>query len=354
MLPLCCWDTPGADTTLWAAAPPWGGVYVWGGVGTAGPAPAAGADINLVIHDGWLQSAPSSRCHNSPCPPPPPVIGAINERQHRHSADPAMSSLDAIREGYARFDPHAYLQNNYVPPRADFSSEECVVPWKLRCLAETFASGEICGRTLIDVGSGPTIYQLLSACEHFEEIVATDFLEVNREELRRWVRGEPGAFDWSPFIQHVCKIEGRGEPWQEKEQRLRGRLRRILPIDVHRADPLGAPLHPPADALLSTFCLEAVSPDRAAFGRALVNVGSMLRPGGHALLLGALGESFYLAGAARLPVVPLDEDDVRGALSDAGFTLRDFRSYAMPPALRTGVDDVDGVFFVHAQKPLEG
>uniref|UniRef100_A0A669Q0Z5 Phenylethanolamine N-methyltransferase n=1 Tax=Phasianus colchicus TaxID=9054 RepID=A0A669Q0Z5_PHACC len=331
MLPLCCWDTPGADTTLWAAAPPWGGVYVWGGVGTAGPAPAAGADINLVIHDGWLQSAPSSRCHNSPCPPPPPVIGAINERQHRHSADPAMSSLDAIREGYARFDPHAYLQNNYVPPRADFSSEECVVPWKLRCL--------ICGRTLIDVGSGPTIYQLLSACEHFEEIVATDFLEVNREELRRWVRGEPGAFDWSPFIQHVCKIEGRGEPWQEKEQRLRGRLRRILPIDVHRADPLGAPLHPPADALLSTFCLEAVSPDRAAFGRALVNVGSMLRPGGHALLLGALGESFYLAGAARLPVVPLDEDDVRGALSDAGFTLRDFRSYAMPPALRTGVDD---------------
>lgn len=52
-----------------------------------------------------------------------------------------MSSLDAIREGYARFDPRAYLQNNYVPPRADFSSEQCVVPWKLRCLAETFASG---------------------------------------------------------------------------------------------------------------------------------------------------------------------------------------------------------------------
>lgn len=70
--------------------------------------------------------------------------------------------------------------------------------------------GEIRGRTLIDVGSGPTIYQLLSACDHFEEIVATDYLAVNREELGRWARGEPGAFDWSPFIQHVCKIEGRG------------------------------------------------------------------------------------------------------------------------------------------------
>lgn len=70
--------------------------------------------------------------------------------------------------------------------------------------------GEIRGRTLIDVGSGPTIYQLLSACDHFEEIVATDYLAVNREELQRWARGEPGTFDWSPFIQHVCKIEGRG------------------------------------------------------------------------------------------------------------------------------------------------
>ncbi|KAM6233653.1 LOW QUALITY PROTEIN: phenylethanolamine N-methyltransferase-like [Spheniscus humboldti] len=171
-------------------------------------------------------------------------------------------------------------------------------------------------------------------------------------ELGRWARGEPGTFDWSPFIRHVCKIEGRGEPWQEKERRLRDRLRRILPIDVHQPDPLGAPLRPPADALLSAFCLEA-EPDRAAFARALAHVGSLLRPGGHALLLGALGESFYLAGAARLPVVPLAEDDVRAALAGAGFALRDFRSYAMPPALRTDVDDVDGVFFAHAQKPVE-
>ncbi|NXM18554.1 PNMT methyltransferase, partial [Ploceus nigricollis] len=236
----------------------------------------------------------------------------------------------ALREGYEHFDPRAYLRNNYLPPRADFSSEEFVVPWKLRCLAETFASGEIRGRMLIDVGSGPTIYQLLSACDHFEEIVATDYLAVNREELGRWARGEPGAFDWSPFIQHVCKIEGRGEGG-------RGGA--------------GGPREPtPADALLSAFCLEAVSPDRAAFVRALAHVGNLLRPGGHALLLGALGESFYLAGPARLPVVPLQESDVREALAAAGFALRELRSYAMPPALRTGVDDVDGVFFAHAQK----
>lgn len=70
--------------------------------------------------------------------------------------------------------------------------------------------GEVSGRTLIDIGSGPTVYQLLSACAHFEDITMTDFLEVNRRELGLWLREEPGAFDWSPYSRHVCLIEDKG------------------------------------------------------------------------------------------------------------------------------------------------
>ncbi|CAM2108839.1 phenylethanolamine N-methyltransferase [Caretta caretta] len=261
-----------------------------------------------------------------------------------------MSSIVAVGESYQKFNPRAYLQNNYMPPRADFSSEDCVVPWKLRCLAEAFTTGDIHGRTLIDVGSGPTIYQLLSACDHFEEIIATDYLEVNRAVLRRWVQGEPDGFDWSPYIKHVCRIEGKGEQWKEKEQKLRGKLRQILPIDVHQPEPLGSQVGQPADALVSTFCLEAVSPDRPSFERALSNVTTLLKPGGHFLLIGALEESFYLAGEAKLSVVPVSEADVKEALSKSGYHIHNFRSYLMPPSLKIGVDDVSGVFFVHAQK----
>lgn len=70
--------------------------------------------------------------------------------------------------------------------------------------------GEVSGRTLIDIGSGPTIYQLLSACTHFEDITMTDFLEANRQELGLWLQEEAGAFDWSVYSRHVCLIEGRG------------------------------------------------------------------------------------------------------------------------------------------------
>lgn len=52
----------------------------------------------------------------------------------------------AIALAYQRFEPRAYLLNNYTPPRGDLSSPDGVGPWKLRCLAQTFATGE-CGET---------------------------------------------------------------------------------------------------------------------------------------------------------------------------------------------------------------
>ncbi|XP_004608791.2 phenylethanolamine N-methyltransferase [Sorex araneus] len=258
----------------------------------------------------------------------------------------------AVASAYQRFEPLAYLRNNHAPPRGDLSNPDGVGPWKLRCLAQTFATGEVSGRTLIDIGSGPTVYQLLSACAHFEDITMTDFLEVNRRELGLWLRDEPGAFDWSAYSRHVCLIEAKGESWQEKERQLRARVKRVLPIDVHQPQPLGAghgaPL--PADALVSTFCLEAVSPDLASFQRALDHITTLLKPRGHLLLIGGLEESWYLAGEARLAVVPVGVEEVRAALGRSGYAVRDLRTYVMPAHLRTGVDDVKGIFFAWAQK----
>lgn len=62
----------------------------------------------------------------------------------------------------------------------------------------------------MDVGSGPTLYQVLSGCEVFDKVLLTDFLEVNRQELRRWLQdGGGSSLDWTPYLQHVCQLEGR-------------------------------------------------------------------------------------------------------------------------------------------------
>lgn len=73
-----------------------------------------------------------------------------------------------------------------------------------------FLSGDVSGEILVDIGSGPTLYQVMSGCEVFNKVILTDFLEVNRQELRRWLQDEGKcSLDWTPYLEHVCKLEGR-------------------------------------------------------------------------------------------------------------------------------------------------
>lgn len=78
------------------------------------------------------------------------------------------------------------------------------------CLTPGVYSGDVGGELLVDIGSGPTLYQVLSGCEVFNKVLLTDFLEVNRQELRHWLQDKGGChLDWTPYLQHVCKLEGR-------------------------------------------------------------------------------------------------------------------------------------------------
>lgn len=73
-------------------------------------------------------------------------------------------------------------------------------------------AGGVGGDILIDIGTGPTIYQLLSACEVFREIIVSDYTDQNLREVEKWLKEEPGAYDWSPVVQYVCELEGDRYP----------------------------------------------------------------------------------------------------------------------------------------------
>ncbi|XP_063056269.1 phenylethanolamine N-methyltransferase-like [Engraulis encrasicolus] len=266
----------------------------------------------------------------------------------------AEDAVEAMRTCYQGFDPAAYLQFNYTPPRADFQRADSVVPWKLACLHRAFSEGDVRGEVLVDVGSGPTLYQVMSGCEVFGRVVLTDFLEANRRELQRWLKDGSSSLDWTPYLEHVCQLEGRSpSASNEKVARLRAVVSDVLPIDIHRACPLAPGSLPPqgADCLVSCFCLEAASPDVASLQQALVHLSSMLRPGGHLLLIGALGESYYLGATdLHIPVVVLDEAEVCSSLSSSGYLLQQLSIYRLPSDMSVGVDDVTGVFFAKARK----
>ncbi|KAM9341182.1 phenylethanolamine N-methyltransferase-like [Symphorus nematophorus] len=255
----------------------------------------------------------------------------------------------AMAACYKGFDPKAYLQYFYTPP------QDVILPWKLACLHRAFTEGDISGDLLVDIGSGPTIYQVLSGCEVFNKVILTDFLEVNREVLKQWLKDEGDCgLDWTPFMQHVCKLEGRQpSAWTQKAARLRAVVSDVLPVDVHSPQPLGPDALPSAgaDCLVSCFCLESASADLEAFTRALGNIKGLLKPGGHILLIGTLEGSFYCAAPElKIPMVPLTEAQLCDSLKKTGFTLIRLEVYTVPEVVKTGKDDVVGMFFVKAKK----
>uniref|UniRef100_A0A8C4YH39 Nicotinamide N-methyltransferase n=1 Tax=Gopherus evgoodei TaxID=1825980 RepID=A0A8C4YH39_9SAUR len=209
--------------------------------------------------------------------------------------------------------------------------------------------GVVTGDTLIDIGSGPAIHQLLSACESFKEIIASDYTYRNHQELEKWLKNEPGAFDWTPVVKYVCELEGNRGKEAEKEAKLRKTIKQVLKCDVHQSNPMNPIVLPPADCLVSSLCLEAACKDLTTYRIALKNIGSLLKPGGHLVLSGVLGCSFYMVGPKRFSSLVLGEEFLREALSDTGFIIQEFEVLIRDDNTDDSCD-FSGKFFILARK----
>ncbi|KAJ1175367.1 hypothetical protein NDU88_000655 [Pleurodeles waltl] len=212
-------------------------------------------------------------------------------------------------------------------------------------------TSNVSGRTLIDIGSGPSILQLISACEAFEEIIATDFTDANRHELEKWLKNEPGAFDWSPVVKTVCELEGDREKCFEKEEKLRKKVSRVLKCDVTQNRPLDPIVLPAADCLITSLCLETACKDYEAYCAAMKNITSLLRSGGHLVIVGVLGDTFYTVGDQTFSCLELDEESVRKAVVGAGCTITRMEIFAIPEdEHQSALTDSYANFFLLASK----
>ncbi|KAM4652433.1 nicotinamide N-methyltransferase-like [Discoglossus pictus] len=223
----------------------------------------------------------------------------------------------------ASFDPKAYL--------ASFcsfgSGRDGILNFRLQKCFKTFSFGGLSGDILIDIGTGPSIYQLISACESFKQIIATDFTDSNRQELQKWLRKEQGAFDWSKAIKTVCELEGNRETWIEKEEKLRKTITQVLKCDVTKSNPLDPVVLQAADCLITALCLETACEDLHAYQSAVKNITTLLKPGGHLVIIGVLGDTFYKVGQKTFFCLPLDEQMVKDAVVNAGYTIREMEIF---------------------------
>ncbi len=204
---------------------------------------------------------------------------------------------------------------------------------------------------LLDFGGGPAIYPLISAVTRVDEIHFSDYLEANLEEVRRWIAGEPMAFDWDAFIRKAVELEtGRpcsDEDVAERASAVRDRITRLVRCDASRTPPVDA-AEPSYDIVLTNFCAESATSDRAQWHAYMANIVSVLKPGGWLVMSALKGATRYSVGSFSFPAVDISEDDLVELLEENGFPSKEIevRSVAADRPTR----DYEGLMLAVARK----
>ncbi|KAM6152777.1 indolethylamine N-methyltransferase [Erethizon dorsatum] len=245
------------------------------------------------------------------------------------------------------FMPRDYLATYYSFEQGP-SPETEMIKFNLQCLHKTFGPGGLRGETLIDVGSGPTIYQVLAACEAFGDITLSDFTDRNREELQKWLNKDPGAFDWTPVLKFACELEGNSSRWQEKAEKLRDTVKRVLKCDVHMNNPLAPVELPPADCVLTMLAMECACCSLAAYRAALCNLAALLKPGAHLVTSVTLHIPSYMVGKHQFSCLAMTKEEVEQAVLDAGFDIEQLLHSAQSYSVTTAPNK--GICFIVARK----
>jgi hypothetical protein len=178
-------------------------------------------------------------------------------------------------------------------------------------------------KSLLEFGGGPTIYQLISASSKVKEIIFAEYVKGNREEIKKWAKKDPKAFNWEDYFKFVLKLENKKINDKEIEkikQRLRGRIKEIIKCDAYKQNPLSPKKYPLFDIVSVCFVPESATDNEKTYQLFINNIASMLKTKGILIMVLLKNAKFYHIGKTKFPAYPVDEKYVKNILENIGFS----------------------------------
>ncbi|KAG8549187.1 hypothetical protein GDO81_022351 [Engystomops pustulosus] len=213
------------------------------------------------------------------------------------------------------------MLEDYLSCNQGMVFEEDFLKFPIQNFIDTFKSGDIKGDVLIDISLGSFIHHLYSASEFFKHTIVLKVKDRCIMELKRWVDTRTGAFDWCHAAQLHVDIEGNSDELQHKQCEVRSALQHVVKCDIKKEN-MTEPIDlPPADCIISAWLLEAISKDKDDYVRNLRKFSKLLKPGGHLILVGSLGATYFKIYKEKFYFLTYDEEFVRGVLVAEGFAI---------------------------------
>jgi hypothetical protein len=254
----------------------------------------------------------------------------------KQAADLTMG--DVLRD----WDPREYLDYYYDHPRVADTEAMMFrfVARALRHIGKRFATG-------LEIGCGPVVHHAAQLIPWVEQIDMADVHESNLEEIRRWLRQDPHAFDFSVFIRAALDAEdGLGGSLAEREALLRARIN-LMRCDLRDAHPLTTTTRYPL--VTSFYCTEWVIPNLEGWRQTMRHVTGLLDSGGWLIFAGAHATDFCrIKGDRRIPSAHLTKDDIQRTLGDLNFDTTSIQ-IETAPGLDPDASGLQGAFMAYAR-----
>jgi len=172
----------------------------------------------------------------------------------------------------------------------------------------------ISNASILELGGGPTIYQLISAARYNVEITFTDYLVKNFKEVSKWMNGLPESFDWSDYINYVVRLEGDGskKALMERKQSLKRSIRYLKKCDLRKKSPIG---HEAKFDIVSTnFVAESITNNIDDWEKYMKRIVGLVKNKGYLVLTAIVGSEFYRVGSKMFPSSPVRRVNIREIL----------------------------------------
>ena len=210
------------------------------------------------------------------------------------------SPAPATAHAYASFEadwvvPKAYLAAYYQFVEAD---ERATIAYFVDALRHTEPH-----QPILVFGVGPTLHHVFLAATVASEIHLAEFLPANLVEVERWLAGEDDAHDWRPFVAYTLQCEGVTSPTAEqiraREELTRSKVTKLLIGDARRSNPLGGLGDAPYHTVISGYCADSATGDKATWEGYLRRIAGLVRPGGLFVTAALRNATGYAVGCAR-------------------------------------------------------
>lgn len=223
-----------------------------------------------------------------------------------------------IKNDYTKFRPKRYLNEYYK----EIGPENEIL---LRFFSKTYKTlfKDLAYADVVELGGGPTIYQLISLSQYPVNIHFSDFSPQNLLEIKKWLEKHKNSFSWKKYFKHVHNLEkdfSQHTP-SAREKHLRDKIIKLSSSDISKPNPLG-PEHTTQFDIVSThFVSESITDNHSDWERYFQNSTSLLKPNGHLVQSSIIESSKYKVGKRFFPSTAIQITDIHTLLTKNNFEL---------------------------------